>query len=46
MKKFLLMITGAVVFAILLSQTIPPKQERKLNEMLSEFHTKFHEKIN
>ncbi len=29
MKKFLLMITGTVVFAVLLSQTIPPHQEKE-----------------
>lgn len=29
MKKFLLMITGAIVFAVLLSQTIPPQQEKE-----------------
>lgn len=29
MKKFLLMITGTVVFAVLLSQTIPPQQEKE-----------------
>ena len=39
MKKFLLMITGAVVFAVLLSQTIPPQQEKKLRFEFSESQT-------
>lgn len=39
MKKFLLMITGAIVFSILLSQTIPPQQEKKLRFEFSEAQT-------